>query len=377
MRVMITGGGTGGHVFPGIAVADEFVDRFGLDISDILFVGTEHGIESKVVPKAGYPIRFVPSAGFVGMNIPRRLVSLLKLGLALANSRKLIKEMRPDIVIGTGGYASIGPVLTAYFMKIPTMILEQNVVPGLANKTLARFCDAVALTYHESIRYFPMEKTHLTGNPVRREIMRADKKTACSLFSLEEERFTVFIFGGSKGAQNINRAVVESLPLLEDMKEKVQFLHQTGEKDFESVKEVYRKSGFRGTVAPFIHQMPEAYAVADIVVSRAGATTLAELTALGKPSVIVPYPFALGHQEYNAAKLRDTGAGRLILDAELNGDRLSKVIREIAESAKTRDEMRKQSLALGQPDAAKKVVDIAASLISVLKKTDKNIKRGE
>ncbi|MDP2167228.1 MAG: undecaprenyldiphospho-muramoylpentapeptide beta-N-acetylglucosaminyltransferase [Thermodesulfovibrionales bacterium] len=363
--MVIAGGGTGGHVFPGIAIAEELKMRDAG--AAIFFIGTEQGIESKIIPKEGYPLRFITAEGFVGKSPLKRLRAAFMMLGAVAGSRRLLKALKPDIVIGTGGYASAAPVAVACLMSIPTLITEQNLVPGLANKLLGRFVDAVAVTYHESISFFPKSKTHLTGNPIRQGILKGQRAAACRLFSLEEDRFTIFISGGSSGARSINNAAVNALRHLADLRDGIQFLHQTGESDFEDVRKAYRKLGFRGTAAPFIHRMAEAYAAADLVVSRAGATTLAELTALGKPAILIPYPHAAGHQEFNAVKLQKAGACRMIRDAALSGGVLAAAIKEIYSSEGLRSEMRAQGLAMGRPDAAQKVVDIAQSLVNLKK----------
>jgi UDP-N-acetylglucosamine--N-acetylmuramyl-(pentapeptide) pyrophosphoryl-undecaprenol N-acetylglucosamine transferase len=390
MNIIIAGGGTGGHLYPGIAVAEEFRHRLqeaverktepntiGKSLSNgisrqkpdnrpdnrIVFVGTEHGIESRVIPKEGYPIKFLRAEGFIGKSFFKKLKAVIALALSIFDSIRIIRSVRPDIVIGVGGYASAGMVFAAHLKGIPTMILEQNSVPGFANRFLSRFADAVAVTYQESISFFPADKTYLTGNPVRKQILRRDEKEAYSTFPLKRGKFTVFVFGGSSGASSINYAAIEALNYLLDLRQNIQFLHQTGEKDYEKVKEAYRGPGFDGIVVPFIYRMAEAYIISDIVVCRAGATTLAEITAVGKPVVLIPFPHAASnHQEYNARKLQDMGAARMILDRELNGETLAGVIRELYSNEKLRGDMQKAVSAFCKTDAAEKVVDIAMSV---------------
>lgn len=362
MRVIIAGGGTGGHLFPGLAIAEEFRNRD--DSTEVIFVGTEYGIEARVVPREGYTIKFLRAEGLVGVSVVKKIKAIIKMGFSFVDSYKIIRTVRPDIVIGVGGYASGATVLTAYFMSIPTMILEQNSIPGLTNRTLGRFVKTVCIAYQESIAFFPKAKTFLTGNPVRKQILKGNIESAYRLFSLEKDLFTIFVFGGSLGAKSINMAVVSALNDLYDLKDKIQFLHQTGMADYENIRQAYRKLGFRGTITPFIYQMGEAYAVADIVISRAGATTLAELTALGKPAILIPYPYAAGHhQELNARKLFEIGAARMILNSELKGESLAQNVRELYMNEKMRAEMQKNSRAIGRPEACVKVVDIAMSLI--------------
>jgi len=361
MRVIIAGGGTGGHLFPGVAVAEEFVRR-GRS-ARIVFVGTEHGIEARVIPKEGYPIEFLSAEGLVGKTPIKKLKAAYLLLVSMIQSRRIISSVRPDIVVGVGGYASVGMVLAAHFMGVPTIVMEQNSVPGFANKLLSNFADAIAVTYQESIGSFPREKTFLTGNPVRKKILARDAVDARGSFSLARDRFAVLIFGGSLGARTINNAMGEALHYLLDLRDNIQFIHQTGEKDLKDAMEIYKKLGFSGTVMPFIYQMADAYSAADLVVCRAGATTLSEITAMGKASILVPYPYAASnHQESNARKLEDMGAATVILDRHLSGEVLAKVIRGLYDNPEKRLEMQKASKAFGRPDAAEKIVDIAMNL---------------
>jgi UDP-N-acetylglucosamine--N-acetylmuramyl-(pentapeptide) pyrophosphoryl-undecaprenol N-acetylglucosamine transferase len=360
MRVVIAGGGSGGHLFPGLAVAEEMGKRD--EVTEVLFIGAYDAIESRVVPKAGYPIRFLHVEGVLGKSFLRKLRALIKLFGAVLDSKGMFKAARPDVVIGTGGYVSAGPVAAAWLMSIPTLIMEQNLMPGLANRALAKLVDLVAVTYHESMRFFPKVKTRITGNPVRQGILTGEREEALRLFSLDDGRVTVFILGGSSGARRINNAMTGALNHLLDLRDGVQFLHQTGEGDYENVRKMYRQMGFKAMVAPFVYQMPEAYALADVMVSRAGATTLAEITATGKPSVLIPYPHAVGHQELNARKLYEMGGCWVLQDRELTSELLAGHIRDLIGSREAREEMRRQSRALGRPDAAQKVVDLAMSL---------------
>ena len=370
MNIVIAGGGTGGHLFPALAIAGELKKRF--DDVKITFVGTVKGIEAKIVPKEGYDVRFIRSEGLVGNNVYRTVRSILKVPLSLKDSYMILKDLNPDLVFGVGGYSS-GPVLMcAKLMGIPTMIHEQNSLPGFANRVLGKFVDTIAVTYHESINYFSREKTYLTGNPVRDEIVKGEKERGYKTFSLDRDLFTIFIFGGSSGATHINKAVGESLVYLEPFRDSIQFLHQTGERDYNAVVEVYRSRGFKGTVVPFAYEMADAYKVADLIISRAGATTLAELTATGKAAILVPYPYAAGnHQEVNARKLLDIGAARMILDRDLNGKTLSDLIKYMLEDPDAIAEMERTSKSLGSPDATKKVVDLAEGLLK--KKGGKNV----
>jgi len=362
MRVIIAGGGTGGHLFPGLAIAEELKRRYAM--AEVIFVGTEYGIEARVIPREGYPIKFLRAEGLIGVSLLKRIKAVAKMFLSILDSYKIIRDVRPDLMIGVGGYTSGAIMLMAFLRALPTMILEQNCIPGLTNRILGRFVKAICISYQESIPFFPKPKTFLTGNPVRMHVLKGNNESGYKLFSLEKGLFTVFVFGGSLGARNINMAVIDSLRYLHDLRDKIQILHQTGMRDYEVVRDAYRMQRFKATVTPFIYQMGEAYAVSDIVVSRAGATTLAELTAVGRPAILIPYPYAAGHhQELNARKLMKMGAARMILESELSGESLAHTVRELYENGTIRAEMQGNSKALGRPEACAKVVDIAMSLI--------------
>ncbi len=373
MRVIIAGGGTGGHLFPALAVADELKKRNSN--TELLFIGTERGIESRVVPREGYDIRFITVEGVVGKRGRRRVRAIWSFLKGLKESYRVLKETEPDIVIGTGGYVSAAPVFAAWLQSIPVLIMEQNTVPGKANRLLSRFASAVCITYQESMAYFPAHKVHLTGNPVREKIQKGSYEAGLKLFSLKEELFTILIFGGSRGASSINHAIVEALPYLTELKRDIQFLHQTGEDDYRFVRSAYQDMQFQGTVTPFIYQMAEAYAVADIVISRAGATTLSEICVTGKPSILIPYPFAASdHQRINAEKLMSMQAAVVVPDSELNGKRLSEEILRLFNDAGLREEMGKRAISFGRPDAARRVADIVRSLISIRQESHKCLK---
>jgi UDP-N-acetylglucosamine--N-acetylmuramyl-(pentapeptide) pyrophosphoryl-undecaprenol N-acetylglucosamine transferase len=367
MKIIIAGGGTGGHIFPALALAKELRNT-SADVR-VTFVGTARGLEARVIPKEGYDIRFIRSEGLVGKGLFKTAKSLMKVPISLKDSYDILKDIKPDLVLGVGGYSSGPVVLCAKMMGIPTIIHEQNTVPGFANKILGGFVDTVAVTYHESIKYFPPGKTYLTGNPIRAEILKGSRDRGYENFSLDRDRFTIFVFGGSSGASSINKAVAEALAYLEPLKDRIQFLHQTGDRECDSVKEVYRSREFRGTVIPFAYEMADAYAVADLIISRAGATTLAELTACGKAAILVPYPYAAAnHQEINARKLWDIGAAQMVLERDLNGKTLSDLIKHLLEQPDDIGEMERTSKTLGSSDAARKVVELMMGLLK--KKTE-------
>jgi len=364
MRVIIAGGGTGGHLFPGIALAEELINKAISSKDEIVFVGTEYGIEARIIPKEPYQLKFIRAQGFVGKSLLSKIKAIIYLSLGFFDSLRILKHINPQVVVGIGGYASLPTIISARFKGLPTIILEQNSRPGLANKILGNLVDAIAITYQDSVSYFPEHKTYLTGNPIRKTIIKRDRHSAHSVFSLAHDKFTVFIFGGSAGASSINRATSEALNYIQDLRQNIQFIHQTGNKDFNALKESYRRLDFKAHVAPFIYEMSEAYSAADLVICRAGATTLAELTAIGRAAILIPYPYAAGdHQDSNARKLADMGAAKIIQDKELNGELLAKTLRELYINTYLRLEMQKMSLALGKIDAGDKIVNIMLSLI--------------
>ncbi|MEN2995125.1 MAG: undecaprenyldiphospho-muramoylpentapeptide beta-N-acetylglucosaminyltransferase [Thermodesulfovibrio sp.] len=362
MRVIIAGGGTGGHLFPGIALAETLIEKY--PDAKVVFIGTQKGIEAKVIPKTGYELIFISVQGFVGKSLIEKAEAIKSLLKSIFESKNIIKSFSPDIVFGVGGYASFPIVLIAALSKIPTIILEQNTIPGLANRILGKFASAVAITYPETIEYFKKEKTYLTGTPIRKKILEGNRSKAIKLFSLEENRTTILILGGSLGARKINKAMTEALSYLIPLKDSIQIIHQTGEYDYNWVLKEYKNFPFKANVFPFIYNMVEAYSVADLVVSRAGASTVAELTALGKASILIPYPYAAyNHQEMNARRLLSRGACDLILDRELNGEILAKKIIKILEKPDTIRDMEIASLSFGKPNAGEKIIEIAESLI--------------
>jgi UDP-N-acetylglucosamine--N-acetylmuramyl-(pentapeptide) pyrophosphoryl-undecaprenol N-acetylglucosamine transferase len=351
MRVIISGGGTGGHLFPGIALAEEFQSRSAP--VGITFVGTKKGIEQRTLPGLGYELKTISGAALLGEGALRKLTGLIQLMIGVIQASGLIRELKPDLVIGTGGYASAPVLLAAWLWGITTAICEQNSVPGLTNRLLGRVVRHVFVAFEESYDFFPQHKTSLSGNPVRKTFLKDLGK--------EQERsarFCLFIVGGSQGAQHINRAMIEALEALMPHKERMEIIHQTGSDDFTRVRKAYETKQLKATVAPFITDMVSAYRRAHLVISRAGALTLTELSICGRPSVLIPYPHAAyNHQEINARVLVDRGAAQLILDKELTGAALGETIVHYLHHPEELAEMGSKALALARPEAAKTIVD--------------------
>jgi UDP-N-acetylglucosamine--N-acetylmuramyl-(pentapeptide) pyrophosphoryl-undecaprenol N-acetylglucosamine transferase len=353
MRVVIAGGGTGGHLFPGLAVAQELKRRDS--VAEILFVGSEVGIESRVVPQEGFPLETLPIKGIKGRGIRGFIEALWGIPVSFFRSLRTIGRFRPECVIGVGGYAS-GPFLVAGKMKgIRCVIMEQNLRPGLTNLILARLVDRVFTTYEGSAAYFPRFKVMRTGNPVRWRTLPPPER---------QERFSILVFGGSAGARRINLRMVEALERLKDLGPKLRITHQTGEADFASVRAAYSPLPFEAEILSFIERMDLAYARADLVICRAGATTIAELTAFGKPAILIPYPYAAyDHQRLNAQALKDWGAAEMILDRELNGESLASAIRALYTDRERLKKMGEAARKLGKPEAAERIVDECYALV--------------
>ena len=309
MRLLLAGGGTGGHLFPAVALAEQL--RREQPDSAVLFVGTERGLEFRLLPELGWPLRTVPMRGWVGAGLGSRCKALAGLGRSLLQSRRIVAEFKPDVVVGVGGYASVPVLLAARLAGVPYLIHEQNAWPGLANRLLGRSAQRVCLSFAEAGKAFANARTVVTGNPVRAAM------EACPDLPAGPPR--LLVFGGSQGARAVNRALLAALPELAPLRDTLQIVHQAGGGEVEAVQAGYRAAGWeRVTVVPFITEMAAAYADASLVVCRAGATTLAELTACGRPAILIPYPYAAAnHQVVNAAALAAKGAALMIEERSL------------------------------------------------------------
>lgn len=384
IKLLIAGGGTGGHLFPGIAMADAFV-RAGSD-NDVLFVSTGKPFEWDALERAGFPLRAITVEGIKGQSRWRQLMALTKLPRSFFQSVYILLTYRPDIVIGVGGYASGPVVVAAWLMWIPTALQEQNLLPGITNRILSRLVRRVYLSFPDVEGRFPAKKSIRAGNPIRRDIRELnpppsregsvprtqdDDKATAYRPEPAPTRFTILIVGGSQGAHGINQAVIEALPLLRESGERceigrngekrstpaVELIHQTGEADYEIVRRAFRRNGTAGVVAPFFHNMGERYAAADLIVCRAGATTIAEITAIGKPALFVPFPYAADdHQTKNAEVLVREGAARMIPESALTGEMLTETILAFCADRSLLRRMAERSAALGVPDAADRII---------------------
>jgi UDP-N-acetylglucosamine--N-acetylmuramyl-(pentapeptide) pyrophosphoryl-undecaprenol N-acetylglucosamine transferase len=356
-RVIIAGGGTGGHLYPGIAVARELLSR--QPAAAISFAGTATGIEARVIPREGFALDLIRSVGLKGKSLVARARGAALVPVGLVDAWRIVTARRPHLVIGVGGYSSGPVVLVAALRGVPTMVLEQNAVPGLTNRLLSRYVQAAAVSYESTRRFFG-SKAFVSGNPVRPEFLNA----AGSKESSRDAATTrVLVFGGSQGAHAINMAMVEAAAGLAAQGPHLRLTHQTGERDVEMVRAAYRQARLAADVEPFLDDMGRRLGQADVVVCRAGATTLAEITAAGRAAILIPLPTATDdHQRKNAEALVANGAAELLLQRDLNGRVLAERIVTLAADRPRRERMEAAARALARPDAARVIVDRALEL---------------
>jgi len=364
MRVLIAGGGTGGHLYPGLAVAAELCGR--VPGSEVTFVGTAAGIEARVIPREGYPLELIRSGGLKGKSVVALLRGLALLPLSAWDAWSVLRRRRPQLVLGVGGYSS-GPVVALAALRgVPTMLLEQNAVPGLTNRLLARVVTAAAVTYEESLRWFRNGQGFVSGNPVRAQFGRTAPATRDASGGSRPVR--VLVFGGSQGAHAINDAMSAAAPLLAASGASISVVHQTGPRDVEPVRDAYRKAGLDAQVEAFFFDMDQQMAVADIAVCRAGATTLAELAMAQLPALLIPLPTATDdHQRWNAAAFAGKQAAVLIEQRDLTGASLAREILALAGDAPRLGRMRAALAGCARPDAARLIVDRGLALVGVTK----------
>ena len=364
MRIIIAGGGTGGHLFPGIAIADALATRDKKN--RVLFVGTGKPFEISVLSKTAFKYKSITAEGIKGRGLWRQIVSVLKIPKGIFESIMILKDFRPNLVIGVGGYSAGPVVIAAWLMGIKIVLHEQNILPGITNRILSGFADRIYVSFKdtrlERFRWLaPVEpkKLLVSGNPVRKEILQSEiNQQDVSLADTGQKKpFTVLILGGSQGAHSINMAVLEALEYL-DEKDKYFFAHQTGSADEQDVKKAYMKNGISCMVKSFFDDMAQQYHNADLVVCRAGATTVAEIAVMGKGVIFIPYPFAAdNHQVFNAGSLENAGAAEMILQKDLTGKRLAKRIEHYASNPGALKAMASKAKSIGRPDAAEAIVD--------------------
>lgn len=360
IRLVITGGGTGGHLFPGVAVAEAVLA--GRPGSQVLFIGTDRQVDSQVLGNRPFVATSIRCQGLKGRSLAGRIAALWQLPQAVWSAGRILKKFRPDLVLGVGGYVT-GPVLlAARLLGIPTCIHEQNSVPGLANRWLGKIVGRIFLSLPGSEEYFPVGRTTLTGNPVRVEILAAARQENQAG---KDDGFTLLVLGGSQGAHRLNLLVAEGLGLRKSqLPQGFLVIHQTGRQDEELVRELYRQSGINAQVSGFITDMAGTYLQADLLVSRAGATSLAELCVMGRPAILVPYPYAAdNHQEYNARQVAERGGALLCKESDLTAERLAETIITLLNDRSRLHQMGERAREAAVPAATENIVRECLALI--------------
>jgi UDP-N-acetylglucosamine--N-acetylmuramyl-(pentapeptide) pyrophosphoryl-undecaprenol N-acetylglucosamine transferase len=354
---MVAGGGTGGHLFPGVAVAKEMCRRF--EGAEILFVTGKRKMEFEVLKRAGFRQTSIAVEGMKGRGLLKGAWVALKLPWSFLQSLRITREFSPDLVLGVGGY-SAGPVcLCARIMRIPSAIHEQNSFPGVTNRLLSRVVKRVFISFEGSREHFSGGTIHLTGNPIRPEFVTSETGTGRN-----GKSFTLAVVGGSQGARSINEVFVEALALLKKRNKSCRVIHQTGDLDYERTLALYRERGLEAEVTPFIQDMAGVYREADLVVSRAGAGAVFEMAAMGKPSLLIPYPFAANrHQETNAQFLVEAGAAEMILQERLTGQVLADRVAALMEDRAALEKMGQAARRVSKPDAAQKIADLMLEMV--------------
>jgi UDP-N-acetylglucosamine--N-acetylmuramyl-(pentapeptide) pyrophosphoryl-undecaprenol N-acetylglucosamine transferase len=351
MRVILAGGGTGGHVIPALAIAQQLKKAYA---AELLFIGTPRGMENRLVPAAGFELRLVQVGALKNVSLTTRLRTGWDLPMAVLKSWSMLKEFRPDVVIGVGGYAS-GPAMAAAILRgVPTIAFEPNVVPGFANRLVASRVSMAAVQFEQTGRFF--RKFEVTGVPVRPAFFEIPPKHP-------DTSPTLLVFGGSQGAHAINQATIAALPALREKVPGLRVIHQTGERDFSEAQAAYRAAGFNVEVSAFITDMPGVFARADLLVCRSGASTVGEVAAAGKPAIFVPFPRAADdHQKVNAQALVSAGAAAMLEEANLTGKSLTEIVAKLFSDPAQLEQMGKAAKALSHPNAAQDVARMAAAL---------------
>lgn len=342
-RFLMAGGGTGGHVIPAIAVARELTARG----HEVFFIGTERGMESRLVPDAGFEMHRIEIGGLNRVGAARKLATLARLPFVTASCMKFAAEA--EAVFSMGGYVAGPPVIAALLLRRPVVVMEPNAIPGFTNRRIARFVARAAVNFPDTARFFPRGRTEVTGMPVREEFFRIRPHP-------RGETLRLLVTGGSQGSRSLNRALMQAWAVFRHRGTRIRIVHQTGAAEFGSVRDAFAQAGIEGEVVPFIRDMPAAFDSADVVVCRSGAGTVSELSAAGKPSVLVPFPFAADdHQTRNAEAMANAGAARMVTDAEFNGERLARLLDEMFPALERMGEAARR---LARPGAAARAADM-------------------
>jgi UDP-N-acetylglucosamine--N-acetylmuramyl-(pentapeptide) pyrophosphoryl-undecaprenol N-acetylglucosamine transferase len=361
MTIVIAAGGTGGHLYPAVALAREFVRRD--PSTKILFVGTKRGLEAKVLAHEGFELAPITANPVMGQSLGRTLVGLVSIPLGLIGSMKLLRVRRADLVVGVGGYTSPAMVVAAFLMSIPRVILEPNAYPGMANKAVGRLAQRVFLAFESAAAYFDVRKVRVVGVPLRQAFLV--ERAVSAPAGKQAGGWRLLVFGGSQGARAINDAMVAALPqLVDDVKAKLSIIHQTGEADHARVAAAYREANVEAEIVPFIYDMPTVLRSADLVVARSGATTVAELAACGKPAILIPLPQAIyNHQALNAEVVAKAGGAVVLAQRDLTGAHLAETIMSILTDQARLNEMGRRSWALRRQDSAEAIANECYALM--------------
>lgn len=363
MRVLLTGGGTGGHIYPALAIAEKLKNLH--PECEILYVGTKKGLENRIVPKRGIPFQTIQVEGLPRKVNPALVKAFGKAAGGYLEAKKIVKKFQPDLVIGTGGYVCGPMVLAARLAGVPAMIHEQNAFPGVTNKLLARFANKIMVNFQASEKYFVhKDRICVTGLPVRQEVLQTNHQAGLAYFGFAPQKTTLLVSGGSRGARSVNRAMADAYPELVKYSD-LQILHLTGTTDYEDTKRAIAKKKIRLEehpqiiLKPYLDEMQYGLAAADFCVGRAGATFLAEMTACGLPGILIPYPYAAeNHQEYNAKALVDQEAAIMILDKDLTGTVLSQNILDLYQHSEKRVKMAECARQAGKRDSLDQIIEL-------------------
>ena len=367
MKFLITGGGTGGHIYPALAIANKIKERY--KDAEILYIGTKRGMENELVPKEGFKFETIRVKGFQRKLSKDTFDTIKELFLGINDANRIVGEFKPDVVIGTGGYVCGPVVFVASLKKIPTLIHEQNALPGVTNKILSKFVDKIAVSFEESKKFFKnQEKIKLTGNPIRTDIVNLNKQEAYKALKVNPNLPFILSFGGSGGQKKLNDAMFDVIKKNVD-NQTVQILHVTGKRFYNDfinrLNNEKIELGSNIKIVPYFFDMPKGLNISDLVITSAGAITIAEITAVGVPSILIPKAYTTeNHQEYNARALERKGASLVILEKELTGERLNEKIRELIKDKSKLEDMSKNSKRLGKIDATDKILDMIDELIS-------------
>jgi len=347
-KVIIAGGGTGGHLFPALALAEEFGRRGW----EVIFVGGGRRWEREMISSKGWEYRVIPSSPWKGKGIGGKFLFLSRLPLSTLKAMALLRSLRPQLVLGVGGYSSSAVILASFLLGIRRAVQEQNLLPGLTNRLSLPFVHRIFVSFAETADLLSQpEKVIFTGNPIREELLHSFRRTR------RQRRFTLLVLGGSQGSRAINEAIIEALPFMEEIKGRMRVIHQTGEGDRPWVRRGYEERGFDAQIVSFIEDIGRFYALAHLVVARAGGGTVAELCACGRASILIPYPYASDdHQRRNAEALLERGAARMILQGELSGERLAQEIKALWRDRVMLREMERRAKELARPQAASFIV---------------------